>query len=176
VYVHLYRRFKLQVGYSDCNQDSTSNGEAHTRDDSLQTAKSIHLPLTCEQKQNMLRYIHPLLPNGPIYKEFESVLTNMENIILRKLGFSLYWIGDSHPHVFLLYFLKVLEIEDDGSCDDSNNSHTAGVAQSAWKYCNDSCHLDFCVRYEPEITVREHDYSFITCMLNVEQTFLSVFY
>ena len=94
--------------------------------------------LSEEEKQNILRYVRPLPQYGMLYKEWEAQVMEMENIILRELGFVLCWIPDSHPHNFLLYFIKVLGLEGEN------------VAQLAWNYCNDALRLDACVRYSPE--------------------------
>eukprot|EP00536_Pseudo-nitzschia_multiseries_P009340 jgi/Psemu1/258030/estExt_Genewise1Plus.C_2580028 len=76
---------------------------------------------------------------GPVYKEWHQRITAMESIVLRTLGFTFYWISDSHPHRFLLNFCRALELND------------AKFMQRAWNYCNDSCRLDLSVRYLPEV-------------------------
>lgn len=83
-----------------------------------------------------------LNPYGQIYQEYQRAITSMEQIILRSVGFTVYWIPHSHPHSFLLYFCKVLEMQQ------------ADAVQTAWNYCNDSTLLDVCVRYKPQVTVR----------------------
>ncbi len=233
VFVHVYRRMRLGIDCDDDDDDdddddSGDNGnEQQSSSFSFRTAYCSLLEkereakkklLTQEERQNILRYVRPLPRNGLIYREWEEELVKMENVLLRELGFSLYWIPESHPHVFLLYFMKVLELVDsddnngddyddyddndnnnddnggtngnsnindsNGDNRDKNSSVKAGgnedrkgtsIAQIAWNYCNDSCRLDLCVRYEPELIVSLNDTVHILnmCVLLKSFTFLS---
>ena len=154
VFVHLYRRRRLEVGWdrggTTSNDDNNTDGKKRRR-------------LTDEEKLNLLRYQHPLMPNSRLYKEWSEALTKAETEILRQLGFTLYWIPDHHPHKFILYFVRVLGLDGDDSNGGSssgdgaaeNNANGDGndinVTQRAWNYCNDASLLDLSVRYEPEI-------------------------
>ena len=139
VYAHVYRRFRLSYKLGDSVKSSEEEVKSYDCPSlKLDTSDLVKSNMTEEEKQNVLRYIRPLSHLGPIYLEWENELRKMENVLLRELGFTLYWIPESHPHVFLLYFIKVLDIEE--------------VGQIAWNYCNDSCRLDLCVRVDPEVT------------------------
>jgi len=198
VFVHVYRRMRLGIDCDDDDDDTskcngngdhgdTANGDRKSRaaltfrtaycsllQEQKRQKKTV---LTQEERKNILRYVRPLPRNGIIYREWEEELMKMENVLLRELGFTLYWIPESHPHVFLLYFMKVLDIVDkedgknsnNGAANDEDGTGTGingngdhckaqvvkkdskGIAQIAWNYCNDSCRLDLCVRYEPEL-------------------------
>jgi cyclin L len=131
----------------------------------------------------------PMPKLGPVWKEYYDHVLEMENQILRELGFTLYWIPDSHPHKFLWEFLRLLFglplLEPAPILDTSTTTialETAAaaaataesmdtntkqeekpnpeketrhyeLAQRAWNYCNDSCRLDLCVRYDSEVIV-----------------------
>ena len=158
VFVHLYRRRRLEVGW---DRDSTDNAD----DDNNDETKKKRQRLTDEEKLNLLRYQHPLMPHSRLYTEWSEALTQAETEILRQLGFTLYWIPDHHPHKFILYFVRVLGLDGDGGGDgggdgdgesDAASKNDGGrddisVAQRAWNYCNDASLLDLSVRYEPEI-------------------------
>lgn len=105
----------------------------------------------------------PMPKLGPVWKEYYERIIDMEHRILRELGFSLYWIPDSHPHKFLGEFMRLLfgsedqgpNINDDETSQNDDivrDKHHSKLAQRAWNYCNDSYRMDLCVRFEPEIS------------------------
>jgi hypothetical protein len=105
----------------------------------------------------------PLNKTGPVYQEWHSTITKMENELLRQLGFTLYWIPDSHPHKFLLYFCQVLEWQQ---LQKQSSASKDSMVQCAWNYCNDACcYLDLECRYSAELiacaaillTARQHN-------------------
>lgn len=49
---------------------------------------------------------------GTVYKEWYRQISNVESIVLKQLGFTLYWIPNTHPHKFILYFCQVLDLKD----------------------------------------------------------------
>jgi hypothetical protein len=66
-----------------------------------------------EQKEQILAKTPLPMKLGPVYKEWHDQVSQMEAAVLRQLGFTLYWIPDSHPHKFILYFCRVLELTND---------------------------------------------------------------
>jgi hypothetical protein len=111
----------------------------------------------------------PMPKLGPVWKEYYELVLDMEHRILRELGFTFYWVPDSHPHKFLWEFLRLLfQLEErhvgteegsemNGGGENENASQKQQhheLAQRAWNYCNDSCRLDLCVRFDSEVIVR----------------------
>lgn len=130
-FVHIYRRRRLRYN-DDMSTYSYGAADCETHDAAT---------LTHDEKENILRSVRPTC--GPVNAEWKNTIMTMETIILDALGFTFHWISDSHPHRFILYFARVLELD--------GNNEGAEVAQTAWQYCNDSCRIDLCVRYEPEV-------------------------
>lgn len=169
VFVHVYRRMRFAMDYVDDEkqkEEEVKKEGSERKTQGFQTAICSLLEkqptLDQEERKNLLRYVKPLPIHGPIYKELEEELTNHEHHLLRELGFSLYWIPESHPHNFLLYFMRVLDLvqvkdeEEEGEKEKANDIPSKGentIAQIAWNYCNDSCRLDLCVRYKAEMIV-----------------------
>ena len=118
----------------------------------------------------------PMSKFGPVWKEWYDVVLEMENHILRELGFTVYWIPDKHPHKFVWEFIRLLfglenveitqtgennEVAKEGDVEPSNNHHHE-LAQRVWDYCNDSCRLDLCVRFDPGVIVSRHEGTIFT--------------
>jgi hypothetical protein len=166
VFVHVYRRMRFAMGSNNlCGLDAMKCVTGEHFQTALCPLLLNSKVVNEEERQNILRYIQPLPRTGPVFKEWESELMAQEHVILRELGFSLYWIPESHPHVFLLYFMKVLELVDNENSINDEIETSNGiphkfkngmVGQIAWNYCNDSCRLDLCVRYEAELIVSFH--------------------
>jgi hypothetical protein len=150
-FTHIYRRRRLRInddmdisyGYADC--------------------EALASTFTDTEKENVLRSGNKAImgAGGKAYTIWKERLMKMEYEILSAFGFTLFWVSEVHSHKFLLYFCRVLEIDakdgrknDDGVGDGSNGSGgSSGIAQKAWNYCNDSCSLDLCVRFDPEVIV-----------------------
>ena len=127
------------------------------------TNKHLLSNYTTMEKENKIISQLPIPSKlGLIYQEWCKQLLEVEQVVLCSLGFTLYWISsDKHPHKFILYFLRVLEISSskDDNDDSNSNTNTAAIkfAQCCWNYCNDSCRLDLCVRYPSELIVSNRD-------------------
>ncbi len=66
-------------------------------------------------------------------------MLRVELHVLKELGFGFYNIMD-HPHKFILYYLRVLDLDIEGD-----------VSQQAWNYLNDSLRTDLSLRFRSEV-------------------------
>jgi hypothetical protein len=137
VYSYVYRK---RIIATEIGEKQTMSVLEHPSIACLDLAKSS----STEEKVSLLKSTplpSPLI--GPVREEWYKQISEMEQIMLRHLGFTLFWIPDSHPHKFILYFCRVLEIDD------------SKFTQRAWNFCNDSCRLDLCVRFASEVIVSD---------------------
>mmetsp|Transcript_26416 Transcript_26416/g.62896 ORF Transcript_26416/g.62896 Transcript_26416/m.62896 type:complete len:450 (+) Transcript_26416:95-1444(+) len=134
-----------------------------------------------EQRQKVCNQDLPqkLHRSGTVYETWHRQITETESMILHRLGYTVYWIPESHPYKFLLRFCEVLQIpstststsflgkeeEEEVSPNTTTNNGTDSTidstiengdgdgvfVQTAWKYCNDSYRLDLSVRYPAEV-------------------------
>jgi hypothetical protein len=100
----LYRRRRLRIHDDVCTSYGAPDPEAN------------NVLSTNEEKEVLLRHASPMSLGGAIYAEWKNAIEQKESLVLRVLGFTLYWISDSHPHRFIVYFIRVLEIEDGRVC------------------------------------------------------------
>lgn len=157
VYTHLYRRRRLVMttattyNMNDENELEQAVEHPGATERILEHASvgvdPLSTSLTAEDKAWHLKNDLPGLSRlGPIWKDWYDEIITTENDILRQLGFTLYWIPDEHSHKFILYFLRVLQVEDHITKADYER-----FVQRAWNYCSDFCRLDLCVRFDSEI-------------------------
>jgi hypothetical protein len=164
IYARLYRRRRLVLIDNDESgetiKDLVLSGTSSNADGTISTSSSIvaaaeHASTwTLAEKEARLRMVKPLSPLGPVYDIWYENVVETEQQVLRQLGFTLYWIPDSHPHSFLLYFCQVLfpkTANKDHIKVVSTTASSASLHQRAWNYCNDSCRLDLCMRFAPEV-------------------------
>lgn len=129
IYARIYRKRRLFL----------SNDAAILANDENVASSELAKTASVGEKEALLRQVKPMSPLGPVYQEWYNEIVETENRILRQLGFTLYWIPDSHPHTFILHFVEGLDV------------HQKELCQQAWNYCNDSCRLDLCLRFAPEV-------------------------
>jgi hypothetical protein len=89
--------------------------------------------------------VPPLSLFGPVWKEWHDAVVQAESRVLRQLGFTLYWVPDHHPHLFLHHFVQALTT----GCEESDDAKT--LTTTAYRYCNVASRLDLCVRLAPEV-------------------------
>ena len=76
--------------------------------------------------------------SSPTYKRWKSRMIELEGKMLTDFGFALYSIGENRPHKHLLNLCRVYKC-------------SRGVLNAAWGFLNDSCTIDLCCRYPPEL-------------------------
>lgn len=146
IYAHLYRRrrFVMFPSFETTKEDEKETKREKEENDDLSSLtyySPLATKLSIEQKENILRHVPPISTYSQTYKEWLDPIIKMENIILRELGFTMYFIPSLHPHKFILYFIRVFSLEAEKE---------QKLAQKAWNYCNDSMRLDLCVRFKSE--------------------------
>ena len=136
-FCHIYRKRVIVLDQSKLEED----GKWDWNHSSLRFVKEA-TTWSKERKQKFLQ--EQPLPGklGPVFDDWHKQALNSEAAVLRQLGFTLYWIPDSHPHKYILYFCQALGLAQ------------PRFTQRAWNYCNDSCRLDLCTRFAPEVIVR----------------------
>lgn len=138
-YTHVYRKRTLLLLPSDDIR------EISARQHPAVAVAPAAGQLTLEEKKAELENnVPPMSQLGPVWKEWHDAVVQTESRVLRQLGFTLYWIPDHHPHLFLRYFVQALMSSND---DDDAKIFTA----TAWRYCNLASRLDLCVRLAPEV-------------------------
>jgi hypothetical protein len=103
VFAHLYRK-RIMLATTE-TPDQVKN---HPFGASLPAANTMSL----EEKHQRMGKVPLPSKLGPVYKEWHGRISKMEAIVLRQLGFTLYWIPDSHPHKFIPCIYDALEMTD----------------------------------------------------------------
>lgn len=93
-----------------------------------------------EKKSELENNVPPMSQLGPVWKEWHNAVVQAEGRVLRQLGFTLYWIPDHHPHLFVKHFLLALSVADDSR-----------FTAATYRNCNLACRLDLCVRLAAEV-------------------------
>lgn len=109
-FCHLYRKRILIV--SPCIEEADAWGWSHS---SLRHANEARTwPL--EKKEMFVRELPLPMKLGPVFEDWHKQALISEATLLRQLGFTLYWIPDSHPHKFILYFCQALGLTHPQVC------------------------------------------------------------
>ena len=109
VFAHLYRKRILLA-----TTETPDEVRKHPLSASLPAASTMSL----EEKHERLEKLPLPSKLAPVYKEWHGRISEMEAVVLRRLGFALYWIPDSHPHKFIPYMLDSLELTDSKVCSE----------------------------------------------------------
>jgi hypothetical protein len=109
-FCHLYRKRILVVNPSIGEADCRDWDHASLR--SLNEAKKWSL----ERKEKFLGDLPLPMKLGPVFEDWHKQSLISEATLLRQLGFTLYWIPDSHPHKFILYFCQALGLTQPQVC------------------------------------------------------------
>ena len=78
---------------------------------------------------------------SPRYNKWSRRLTEMELVMLKELGYTVYV---DHPHRFILFYVRTLS-------GGALSAASKLLAQKAWNVLNDAMRLDVCVRFRPEV-------------------------
>eukprot|EP00977_Amphora_coffeiformis_P008962 scaffold2033_cov164-Amphora_coffeaeformis.AAC.1 len=142
VFHHLYRRRRLLL--VDKVDQFVQYNNNKPKDVIILTKQASTLSLAEKQQVLQSEGVLPMSSTGPIWKEWFDALVQAEGVILRSLGFLLYWIPNEHAHRFVPGFCEALGLLVD-------NSNNAVLIQRIWNACNDAYRLDACVRFSAEI-------------------------
>lgn len=166
-FVHIYRKQAFLIDCDD-NEEATLNIIKNHRKVGYSTL--IESMKYNDDRRQLLKSTFPSISiTGPVFEMIHSHCIEMENRILRRFGFIIYWIPKQHCHVFIKSFVdRIFNIESSSSsCVNSadGNQRTLinkddcstisdwkeQLLQLSWDYCTISYRLNLCIQYQPQI-------------------------
>lgn len=126
--------FKRRVLLIDCDSEMSESFRNITQ------VATIDCRLERDLLERKLQETKSMSPLGEVYSEWHNNLLKSEQLLLRSLGFVVYWVTQTHAHRYLPSILEHLGLENERK-----------LSEFAWSSCNDAYRGSACIYFHPEV-------------------------